>query len=278
MARGRNAQIAADMYNELRSSHLWGVDEAWMGIAHLLLTCQVQDRTGWVPLVAKGDTKPLGVVVYRESNDFKVTRGGLPNATVRKAERLSTYLAGKLGLPRHEVCSRIGQYWRREEVAGLQFHNLVGHAFRSIIVEILRHFGAAGLTYDEEHDARELFRGWPLTSRSKEPKIDILVLRERRPVAMLSTRWRYRHDRVDFIDEAHSYSAAADRMFGRCPYYAIMGEFSPSRVAKVLENVPRPIAAAIHFCPSLITAGLGENGRTDQLRDLKHLVEETHNW
>lgn len=270
MPRGDNAQLAADMYKKLRAARNWTATDAWKGIAELLLTCEVQRGGAWAPF--------HNVVVYRESNDFYVDKDGKPSAAIEKAERLSAYLAGALGCSREDLCGRIGAYWRHPQVKDLQFHNLVGHAFRSCVVEILSQYGALGIQYEEEVAAAELFKGWKLSSRSRRPKIDILAYKGQQPVAMLSTRWRFRHDRVDFIDEAHSYSAAAGRMYSGFPYCAVMGEFSPPRVSKVLENVPNPIAAAVHFCPDLITKGLGEDGRTSELQSLDWLVRQTKDW
>src|SRR5258706_9773388 len=97
MSRGENAQLAADMYSQLLAAKNWTAADAWKGIAELLLTCEVQ-RTGvgWIPFVPKGGTSPLDVVVYRETNDFKV-KNGAPNSTVQKAQQLSQYLANQLG-------------------------------------------------------------------------------------------------------------------------------------------------------------------------------------
>jgi len=278
MSRGENAQLAADMYSQLLAAKNWTAATAWQGIAELLLTCEVQRAgVGWIPFVPKGGTSPLDVVVYRETNDFKV-KNGAPNATVLKAQQLSQYLADQLGCSRANLCSTIAKFWRHPQVSQLQMHNLVGNAFRSIIVDALKKFGAPGITYEEEVHHKDAFSGWRFRSRSKLGKIDIFAWKGRQPVAMFSTRWRYRHDRVDFIHEAQAFSAAALEMFSGFPYYAVTGEFNPARLAKVLANVPSPIAAVVHFFPDLITAGLGENGRTAQLKSLDWLIQQSHTW
>lgn len=274
MPRGMNAQLAAAEYHRLRLLHNYGRADAWKGIAELLLSCLMQQGKQWVPL--------HGVVVFREVNDFTIGGAGLPNATIRKAEKLSAYIAQQLGCSREELCARIGAYWRHVQVSQLQQHNLVGNAFRSIVTEILAHFGAPEITYREEMHATELLTGFSMPSRSKQPKIDIVAFKGPRPVAMISTRWRFRHDRVDFIDEAHAYTAAAARLYGPVPYFAVLGEFNPARIGKVLDNAPPkstgPIAAGVHFCPDLITSGLGENGRMANLRSLEWLASQTASW
>jgi hypothetical protein len=206
MARGINAKLAVQEYHRVRELHGYSAADAWKGIAELLLSCEVQVGRAWQPF--------HGVVVYRESNDFKVAADGLPGGTIRKAERMTAFLATQLACSREELCGRVGAYWRLPLISGLQQHNLVGHAFRSIITEILSQYGAPGIRYEEEVSATELFKGWPLKTRSRRPMIDIVAFKGPLPVAMLSTRWRFRHDRVDFIDEAHAYSPPALRMFG----------------------------------------------------------------
>jgi hypothetical protein len=274
MARSTNAQIAADDFQRLRSLYGYSQSEAWKGIAELLLTCSRQQRQRWKTF--------HDVIVFREVNDFKLTKAGKPNATIRKAEQLSVFLAGQLGCERADLCRKIGAYWRNREVATRQQHNIVGHAFRSILTEILISYGKSGITYEEEIPARGLFPDFPMASRSKQPKIDIVAFNGPKPVAMISTRWRFRHDRVDFIDEAHSYSPAAERTYGRVPYFAVTGEFSAARLGKVLDNAPPiatgPIAAAVHFCPELVTEGLGENGRMANLKSLDWLISQTAVW
>jgi hypothetical protein len=274
MPRGVNASLAVTEYDRLRTLYNYTSADAWKGIAELLLTCDTQRDKKWIPF--------HNVVVYREVNDFKIDSRGQPNATIRKAESLTTYLAQQLGCPRDELCSRIGSYWRHPLVEGLQPNNLVGHAFRSIVAEILKLFGAPGIVYDEEVGARDLLPHFVMSSRSKEPMIDIVASKGPRPVAMISTRWRFRHDRVDFIDEAHSYAPAAARSYGAVPYFAVMGEFSAARVGKVLDNSPPaatgPISAGIHFCPDLLSKGLGENGRMANLKGLDWLIAQTRFW
>lgn len=274
MARGTNAQKAVQLFDQLAASNGWGAADAWKGIAELLLTCQRQHHGKWEDF--------YGVVVYRESNDFKTTKKG-PNATITRAGQLTRFLAIQLGCQPDEVCARIGRYWREPTIAGLQQHNLVGHAFRSLIVRSLEHYGAKGIRYEEELAAREIFPGYKLTTRSVNPSIDIVALRGDTPVAMLSSRWRFRHDRVDVPEEALAYQAPASRVYGGLPYYAVVGEFSAARIAKILAVAPPlhpqgPVNAAVHFNPELLTQGLGENGRIAALRSLEWLIAQTHTW
>ena len=279
MSRGKNAQLAVDLYHQLQAVHCWSAQDAWQGIALLLLTCDLYEgkRTGWQPF--------HGAVVYRESNDFFVEHGN-PSGVLKRAVRLTAYLESLLGLKAGTCCQSIGQYWRHVDISKSQPHNLVGHAFRSIVLEILQLHGSKGMRYEEEVNPKLLFPGVPLHLRSKAPKIDIVAFKNNRPVAMISTRWRFRHDRVDVDNESIAYkSAAMSTGHPDCKFYAMLGEFSPARLEKVLKNTvgvsTNPsIDGTVHFKPDLITneQALGENGRTAALKPLDWLIGETNRW
>ncbi len=276
MPRSPNAETAVNLYELLHQAHKWTAANSWQGIARLLLTTRVwRSGQGWQPF--------HDVVVYRESNDFKITASGLPNLVVRRAEALTQYLAEQLGVPRQEIDEHIGVYWRQPVIGGLQPHNLVGHAFRSLVVTILQHFGDPGLTYEEEVDPHTEFPGFQFATRSAQPKLDIVARRKGRLVALVSTRWRYRHDRVDLVDEALAYAPAARRQNAHCRLYAVIGEFAPTRLGKVLANCPpamphAALSAAVHFAPELLWNGLRENGRTANLKNLEWLVQQSGQW
>lgn len=273
LRRSSNAQGAVEMYDRLRREKGWTKSDAWHGIALLLLSCEVWDSGGWRPF--------RNVVVYRERNDFKSGSQG-PNAVLERAEHLTTYLAEGLNVPRAELCSTIGQYWRDPHIANFQPHNLVGHAFRSLIVSILETWGDSGITYDEEVRPHDEFPGYQFETRSKRAKIDVVGRRAGLIVALISARWRFRHDRVDVVEEALAYAPAAQRVNRNCKFYAVLGEFAPNRLEKVLTHCPpQPnpaISAAVHFAPQLITNGLGENGRLAALKSLEWLIDQTFNW
>ena len=273
MPRSANAQLAINMYESLRARHVWTSATAWQGIARLLLSCEIW-RSGWQAF--------QGVIVYREANTFKTGARG-PNTVIRRAEALTCFLADELGVPRAGLCNEIATYWKHPGIASLQPHNLAGHAFRSLTVHILQTFGDQGIGYAEEVSPYSDFPGQQFATRSRDPKIDIVARRGNVTVALISSRWRYRHDRVDVVEEAMAYAPAAHRHNPGCRLYASVGEFAPNRLDKVLSNCPpaQPrgaLNAAVHFAPQLITGGLGENGRMDQLRSLDWLIGETYSW
>ncbi|MDX6498121.1 MAG: hypothetical protein QOG23_1381 [Blastocatellia bacterium] len=273
MSRSPNAQLAVDLYKDLHARYNWIADTAWHGIALLLLSCEVY-KEGWEPF--------HNVVTYIDSNRFKI-KEGRPSSTLRKAEQLTVYLAEQLDLDRATLCENIGLYWRVPSVRGFQPNNLVGHAFRSLILTALQVFGDPGVTYEEEADPHKEFPGQVFTTRSKNPRIDIMARRDNRTVAILTVRWRVRHDRLDVIDEAMAYAPAARRHNPNCKVYPVLGEFDGGRLRKVLANCPpifrnAALDAAVHFEPLLITEGLQENGTLEYLRSLAWLISETFHW
>ncbi len=272
--RSSNAQLAVELYNKLNEQYHWSADSAWHGIARLLLTCDIWSRR-WEPF--------HDVVVYRETNDFSLGTNRQPNAVLRRAETLTSFLADQLGVDRKDLCREIGLYWREASILPLQPHNPVGHAFRSLVVTILEKFGSQDVRYEEEVDPHKEFPGFEFSTRSKKPRIDIVARRGSKTVALMSTRWRYRHDRVDVVEEALAYGGAARRHNPKCQLFAVIGEFAPNRLDKILSNCAPahphpPLTAAVHFAPVLISKGLGENGRLSALRDLAWLASQSYDW
>src|SRR3569832_1062344 len=273
MPRSKNAQIAVDLFDGLVDQHGYDKHSVWKAIAQLLLSCDVWSSPSWVAF--------KDIVVFREVNDFK--KAGPGSLLSQRAENLTQLLANELNVSRELLCGSIGSFWKLPDLSAMQPHNLVGHAFRSVLVRALQRFGSPELLYEEEADPRAEYPGNVFQTRSKNPRIDILARRNGKAVALISSRWRFRHDRVDVVEEAMAYAPAARRANPNVQIYAWLGEFSPSRLAKVLENCPPAhsnpaMNATVHFNPRLITEGLGENGRMATLKDLTWLIEQTFTW
>jgi len=282
MPRGVRAQLAVDEFLLLQERYGWSKGDAWKGIAILLLSCDVWVTDGYSRLnTLKAHAGVPDVVIYRERNDFRVP-GGKPNATVRRAAQLSRYLASELDVDEAALCDTIGAFYRTPVISTMQPHNIVGHAFRSICVDILKRYGDPDVKYEEEVDPYGLFPGYSFDTRSKDAKLDIMATRNGIPVALISARWRYRHDRVDVHEEMRAYGPAARATNRNCALYGLIGEFSPVRLEKLLAHSPPTrnaiLDATVHFAPNLITTGLGENGRLRELKSLEWLVDQTFLW
>src|SRR4029077_11821806 len=92
------------------------------------------------------------------------------------------------------------------------------------------------LVIEEEVDPYSLFPGFTFHLRSAKPRIDIIISRGGQIVALCSTRWTYRHDRVDMLEEAVNYMAAARRGNPRCRFFGITAEVNPARLKKVVSQ------------------------------------------
>jgi len=106
----------------------------------------------------------------------------------------------------------------------------------------LERFGDPEIKYEEEADPHKEFPGQMFTTRSKHAKIDIVARRDNRTVALLTVRWRVRHDRLDVVDEAMAYAPAAHRHNPHSQVYAVLGEFDGGRLRSARSG--RPFRAA----------------------------------
>ena len=283
MKRSQNAELAVEAYKAIHKKHKLKPKTAWQGIARLLLTCEISQGNTW-------QTHEEKVVVFRESNYFRQP----DTPVIRRSKDLTDYLANELGIKRHKLCEKIGAYWRNPRIEGLQRNNLLGNAFRSLTVHILKTFGNDKIEYTEEVSPYEAFNLPPnhkFPTRSDNPKIDIVARKNGSTVALISARWRYRHDRVDIVEEVKAYTLAAQEHNEKCRFYAFVGEFVPARLKKILNNcspaVSEPVLdAAVHFEPKLVTHGLYRNDTKKQeiqdnlndLKSLKWLIKQTESW
>jgi len=267
--------MAVRMYGDLMAESAWGVDQAWLAIASLLMTCEVWEHGAWIQF--------FEAPVLMERNNYKLGRNAAPNRTLRDSEAVKRHLATALGVADDQVCSRIGLYLRDPAVSALQPNNLRGHAFRSIVAETLARFGDPDLDICEELKARDLFPGWDFGNRSKEARVDITAVRDGRVVAMITTRWTYRHDRVDMIDEARAYLPAARNANRKAQFYGVTAEVGVARLKKVIGETAsvHPNAAItrlVHLNPALPGPVMGNNGTLAHLMSLSDLVQSTWTW
>ena len=274
-----NAELAVAMFDDIMAANAWGLDRAWLAIAKLLMTCEVWRDTAWRNL----GVMPPGTPVLMESNNYKLTRTGGPNSYMRNAIDVRDYIANELGTQPASLCDELGIYFRHPQVSHLQPNNLRGHAFRSLIAQTISLYGDPALEIREEHDAHDLFPGIPLATRSQDPKIDITVSRNGLLVAIVSVRWTYRHDRVDMLDEAHSYVPPARRQNPQSGFYGATAEFGVARLAKVIEQSepeqPQGIVRGlVHLHAPLPREVVGHNGILANMLDLTQFVRNSVNW
>ena len=278
--RDAHANLAVDLFDQIMESQGWGLDNAWLGIATLLINCQVwMNGSGWQDF----PVMPAGTPVLMERNNYKRNADGEPNQSIRDAVQVRNYLAESLGVEPENLCNELGLFFQPPEIIGLQPNNPRGHAFRSLIAHVLSKYGDSQLTVAEEQNAHQLLPGFPLGTRSANPDIDIVVHRNDLVVAIISTRWTYRHDRVDMLDEAHAYVPPARKQNPRCDFYGVTAEMVTARLNKVVHEsegvAQNPIVRSlVHLHAPLATNVIGRNGSLDRLMDLTDFVLSSFNW
>jgi hypothetical protein len=272
----RHANLAVSLFDQLVSENSWSVDDAWLAVAKLLITCRVFEVGAWRDL--------YGSPVLMERNNYKISALGRRNQSLKESDLVRDYLATKLVVPREAVCSQLGQFFDQPAIQPLQPNNPRGHAFRSTVARFVERFGDPELDLFEEVSPHDRFPGFSFEGRSKKSRIDILATRKERPVAILSIRWTYRHDRVDMIDEAREYLPAARRTNSNVAFFGVTAEFVPARLKKVIavtEPVARRGAALtrlVHLNPYLCRELLGRNGELAHLWSLADLAHSSFSW
>ncbi len=272
----RHANLAVTLFDQLVVENSWSVDDAWLAVAKLLITCRVFEVGAWREL----HRSP----VLMERNNYKISGLGKRNQCLREADLVRDYLAEKLCIPPDAVCAQIGQFFDQTDIRALQPNNPRGHAFRSMVARFVERFGDPELDLIEEVSPHDRFPGFSFAGRSKESRIDILATRNEKPVAILSTRWTYRHDRVDMIDEAREYLPAARRANPNVAFFGVTAEFVAARLKKVIA-VTEPVAhrgaaltRLVHVNPYLCRELLGHNGELAHLWSLADLARNSFSW
>ena len=270
-----HAELAVDLFRNLLSEGHLELDRAWLAVALLLMTCNVWRDGKWNSL--------HDAPVLRESNDYRLTRKGHPNKALWEAQMVKGKIAAELSIQTDQLCSAIGQFFRHPDIADLQPNNPRGHAFRSLVAETLSRFGDQGLNISEEVSPHDLFPGFDFGNRSSEARIDIVVKRGPLPVALITTRWTYRHDRVDIIDEARAYMPAARNLNASCRFFAVTAEFGRARLAKVIaQTAPvlrnSAIDRLVHLNPELASSLVGKNGDLGKMWSVEQMVQDSYSW
>jgi hypothetical protein len=266
-----NAEKAVQAFKARTAETSRDLSQAWLTIAELLMTCEIWSSGKWKHFREQ--------LVLRESNDYKINKGG-PSQALKEAVLMGDYLATKLGVERSSLCSNVGGFLKGLKI---QPNNPRGHAFRSLVSNVLGVYGDPTLSVEEEVNPYPLFPGFTFNLRSTNPRIDIVISRNNQIVALCSTRWSYRHDRVDILEEARAYMAAARRVNPNCKFFGITAEVNPARLKKVVKSsAPCQRNAAVerlvHLHYPLVSTVIGHNGELRHLMDLTEWVEDSRNW
>jgi hypothetical protein len=216
------------------------------------------------------------VLHINEANELRKT------AWATRAGLAEDYLATQLGIVPSQLPQVVDRMMRLPRWAGMQRQNPLGNGLRTLVAEALRRWGNPALDYVQEADATSWFPGITLPGRSATPKIDVLVVKQSTPRAVISCKWSIRHDRIsDPTNECTTYKAAAiQRQITNLDYYVVSNEFSPARLDKVL-NQPC-VDGLVHVHSPLLQAIAGPYAvpivSQPKFADLVDFVMATQAW
>ena len=151
------------------------------------------------------------------------------------ARSLGEYLAREFGVPPTTICSEIGLYWELTAVSEMPAARppLAMRSVRSVL-----HIWS-GLAILSLRTKRKSTLDWnspvfDFRVQANELRSTLYSRRGARTVALVSSKWRYRHDRVEFIEEFNRYLIAARLQMLVASSMRSAGEFSAARLSKAL--------------------------------------------
>jgi hypothetical protein len=205
-----------------------------------------------------------------------------PSVWQNRASLLGHYLAKQLNCSPQDVPQKVNLLMRHARYDGMQSHNSRGIAFAGLIKHVLEKFGSPAFSYAVEIEASAIFPGITISGRSTTPRIDLLVRHNDIPVAVISSKWSLRHDRVnDITNECPAYKAAYARIYRQenrkeLLYFLVTNEYDSSRLKKVIGDPCIDGLIHIHKTAVVDVCGLGKN--LSGLQDLTDLVKATASW
>jgi len=243
----------------------------WLGLYQTLLWYQAVDHWGYDALPHIIDADKFRVPKTRAADDI-----GDPTPWVVRAAGVHEYLAVTLRCEPSQVALMMDRLMRGPEFEGLQRQNSLGIAFAGLVKHVLERFGPEHVSYEAEKPAKTVFPGLPLVGRSEKPSIDVLATSNGAPLAVISTKWSLRHDRLnDLTSEAPAYKAAFMQLYrqrGRpdLKYYVVTNEFDPARLTKLIDDPG--IDSVVHVHKHAVTDVCQLDGRLQQLVDFPDFI------
>ncbi|MBU0509036.1 hypothetical protein KKG82_06305 [Patescibacteria group bacterium] len=243
---------------------------AWLGFYQTLLWYEQVNYLGYTTLPHIIDANNLRPASPKVAAKWRTKR-----AWQRRAEALNSYLASNLECTDAEVEKLMDRLMRN--IGEVQRQNSLGIAFAGLIKHFLERFGPSNIAYETEIPAKDIFPGIILPGRSEKPCIDVLVRRDALPIAVVSTKWSLRHDRLnDLTNECPIYKSAYSQVFRKTEqahlrYYVATNEFQPSRLLKLINDPC--INGVVHVHKPAVRAVAGLNGELDRLIDLPDFLQ-----
>lgn len=192
-----------------------------------------------------------------------------------RAKAVDAYIARALRISGGSALQRMDNLMSLPAFTGKQRQNPLGEGFVGAIVAVLSTLGAKSISYRPEVRSTDFFPGIRIPGRSSVSRIDVAAVKEDKLVAIISTKWSIRHDRLsDITNECPVYKEAAYRHWRTRPlYYFVTNEFSPSRLRRITGD--DCVDGVVHVHAKLVTEVCGLSA---QLLDLQDLIRLTHQW
>lgn len=263
--RDETIRRAIEFFNDSRYPTGLTPATAWLGFYQTLLWYEQVNHLGYTTLPHIIDANNLRPASPTQAEKWRTKR-----AWQKRAEALNAYIASHLGCDELEVQDHMDRMMRN--IGEMQRQNSLGIAFAGLMKYFLERFGATGITYETEVPAKDIFPGIVLPGRSDKPCIDVFVRREGTPMAIVSTKWSLRHDRLnDLTNECPIYKAAYSQVFrqtrqAHLRYYVATNEFEVSRLTKLLDDTC--IDGVVHVHKQAVQTVAGLNGELDRFIDL----------
>jgi len=244
---------------------------AWLGFYRALMWYEPVNVVGITSLPHIIDANAL-----RPASPKKVPKK--VNAWQKRALAFEKYLAQAFGCQPPQVAGHVDRLMQLPNYPqGMQRQNSLGIAFAGVVKFVLERLGNSAISYELEVDGTQAFPGVTIHGRSSKPLIDILARKQQRPVAIISTKWSLRLDRInDMTNECPAYKQAASWTGLSLRYYAATNEFGPTRLHRVLRDPC--IDGLVHVHKPAVVNVCGLDGRLSNMLDLADLVSITHKW
>lgn len=215
-------------------------DDIWIALYRLLL-----DYIHGVPRIT--DSNRLEHGIWRE-----------------RAKQVERSLATVMSCETQEVASNLDVLMNRLYPAGTQRMNPVGIAFACAVIYLIQRF--SNKSYMWKMEARIGIDVFPELKDFRRRSVDIVIFSQASPVAVISSKWGIRHDRVrDPLEEADTYKQQIPSL----KFFVVTNEFDSARLRKIL-TYPN-IDSVFHVRRDLVWQLYG--GKTAELGNLKDLTD-----
>ena len=251
---------------------------AWLGIYQTLLWYEPIHWVGFEELPHIIDADKL-----RPATPAKRNAWPRPKPWQQRAEVVNRYYAERLGLHVNRASQQSDLLMKHPAYQGMQRQNPLGTAFIGLIQHVLEKFGSKEIIYETEVEVNVLFPGITFPGRSRAPRMDVLVTKSAKPLAIISAKWSLRHDRVnDITNECPVYKAAYQRIYRQDQsgksllYFVVTNEYDPARLTKLLDDTC--VNGIVHVHKPAVVEVCRLDSRLTRLLDLEELVLSTSSW